>query len=385
MAKNKKSKSNGIGLIAAFVLVVAVVYVITSLALCVRAGAPVWNPLKWRTAGTAQTEPGGDVGDVGDVPELTPGEYAAIDENGNLMREGVIYTMPESLVFIGDNTIQTKAGARAATAAEKLNVGKSVTVTATVTPDNATDKRVTWSSDNPGVNVAPLSEGSNIAVVTLVSNAATVFSESAATITCKSVSNPAKLSICSVSRLATTDEIEFIADGANCPALSYNDDFTPTARIELKGGISAVRVGEVANISVSIIPANTAEFINCINAQLNVENINFDFSDYATFEAAPEFNGIYDAVLILSPYDMFCGDSSVNCDKFNNAFLRACKDTYNGLSFPVEVYVNADYIFNGVKFGSFTQKIYYNRIDFDALWVEVGGVQIGGGDIVVTP
>ena len=126
----KTNTGTGIKIVAVLVFLLAVAYVITSLAL-----GMVWNPVSWFKRDTAQTEP---VGDVGDVGELTPGAYAAIDENGNLMREGVIYTMPESLVFIGDNTIQTKAGARAATAAEKLNVGKSVTVTATVTPDNAT-------------------------------------------------------------------------------------------------------------------------------------------------------------------------------------------------------------------------------------------------------
>ncbi len=57
--------------------------------------------------------------------------------------------------------------------ASTVEVGSIVTLTATVTPDNATDKSVTWSSDNPGIasvdgsgNVTGVSAGTVIVTAT---------------------------------------------------------------------------------------------------------------------------------------------------------------------------------------------------------------------------
>lgn len=76
-------KHTGAKIIVGVAFLLAIVYVITSLALGIRAGAPVWNPLKWVNRDTVQGEQGGD--DETNDPGLTPGGYAAIDESGSLM------------------------------------------------------------------------------------------------------------------------------------------------------------------------------------------------------------------------------------------------------------------------------------------------------------
>ena len=332
------------------------------------------NPTKWNAA---QKQPG----DGDDVPELTPGGYAAIDADGNLMRSGVIYNMPESLVFIGDNTVtQPEAGSRAATTAKNLGTYKSVTVTATVTPNNATDKRVTWSSDNSGVDVAPLSDGSNIAVITLID--ASVFSENDVTITCTSVSNPAKFATCKVSRLATADEIELncsIKYTTNKTMVYVYDPASPPYKFscaaQSDSGSPGLRYGDIENIRLRVQLEWNSEFFERINYYVNSPSFNADDAGDYVFENLEIFP--------LTPYELFYS-GLVDRDKLNNAFLCACKDVYGGLTVPVEIEAEGDYVYNGVTFGTVCSisEIYY--INYSSLWVEVGGVEIGD-DIVVTP
>ncbi len=86
-AKTETAKAIGVAL---FVIVIAVAYVITSLALGIRAGAPVWNPLKWGKAGATQTQPGGDGGD--DNPVI------AVDSDGSAIKNGCTYSMGRNAI-----------------------------------------------------------------------------------------------------------------------------------------------------------------------------------------------------------------------------------------------------------------------------------------------
>ncbi|MDE5943806.1 MAG: hypothetical protein K2H30_06345 [Clostridia bacterium] len=369
-AAKKNTLQSVAGIIAAIALLLGVAYVITSLAVGIRAGAPVWNPLQWGKAGISEeVEKPDDDGD-----ELTAGDYAAIDENGNLMRSGVVYSMPASLTFIGDCTV---SAVRAAVSDVTMTDGQSVTICATVTPNSASDKRVTWTSDSQYVTVTPLSEGSNIATVTLTNYSSFVFSENAVTITCTSVIDTSKYATCSVSRLATLKEVVLRSEITPSTIAYGGDSITASAWAEAYEGISSLYFGDVKNIvidNISLVYNST--LFNKITQFLKAENIDVNFADYYG-----DCGVDAKTWQVLTPFVMFgVGSDST---KFNNAFISACKEINGDCTVDVLIAVRADYVFNGVNFGCLYSYETYT-IDFSALWVDVEDVEIGG-DIVVTP
>lgn len=97
MGKNKNKNRGGytaaekntgamVFTIALFVVIAA--YFITALALGIKAGAPVWNPLKWGKAGATQTQPGGDETDNNPV--------IAVGSDGEALRTGSAYSLRRS-------------------------------------------------------------------------------------------------------------------------------------------------------------------------------------------------------------------------------------------------------------------------------------------------
>ncbi len=390
MAKKRNNRNRGgnaaktnkrpsvVGIIAALAILLAVVYVITSLAVGIRAGAPVWNPLNWGKAGAAQEQPDGDNSDdKGD--ELTPGGYAAIDGNGRLMRSGIIYTMPKSFAFIGENEVTPKTGATPAAVVTPNS--DSVTITATVTPENASDKRVTWSSDSRYVTVTPLSDGSNIATVTLTDYSPSVFSECEARITCTSVSNPAVSDTCKVTRLATVDEVNLFAE-VKAPSLLYGYEISVETRLEGKNGPDGLCYGDISYTKTSMSIVVNTELFTAINNQLTAAGLSYDVYNQNSYECGGPNNSAL--VSINSPAEMFYDIHELDpeCAKFNNAFMRGLKATgATLLSFQVEIQVSAGYSYNGVNFGEFTTTI-TDWVNLEQLWVEVGDIDIGGDKVI---
>ena len=91
--------------------------------------------------------------------------FAYYDENGNNVTEGGTFTEQDSIEVTGV-TVNTSV---------TVDVGREVQLTANVSPDNATNKAVRWSSDNTSVAtvdekglVQGVSEGSAIITVTTV-------------------------------------------------------------------------------------------------------------------------------------------------------------------------------------------------------------------------
>ncbi|HCK87860.1 MAG TPA: hypothetical protein DHW39_03520, partial [Erysipelotrichaceae bacterium] len=80
-----------------------------------------------------------------------------------------------------------------------LNVGQTSVLTATVLPENTTDKTVTWSTDNE--EVAAVDENGTVTAV----------SEGTATITVTSNSNPEVTAVCTVTVYSPLHTVEFVA------------------------------------------------------------------------------------------------------------------------------------------------------------------------------
>ena len=99
----------------------------------------------------------------------------------------------------------------------KLVVGKTLTLSETVLPDNATNKSVTWESDDE--DVATVNSSGKVTAV----------AEGTATITVKSVADPTKSTTCTVTvtdgsiDLSTTGEITFGSWSTSILGSSYGD------------------------------------------------------------------------------------------------------------------------------------------------------------------
>ncbi|MDE7182587.1 MAG: Ig-like domain-containing protein [Clostridia bacterium] len=360
MAKNTANKEKVYGLIVKAIAVIIaaaiVAYISTSAALS------TWNPMKWKAAHqtlTASTN-GDDEGNGGDEEQLgTVGEVVAIDENGNKLRSGRTYTMPQGVTFLNASSanVQTPAG-------------DSVTVRATIKPLNADDQRVTWESDNPEtVTVTPTKEGSLTATITKKSNL-----DNTVTITCRSVDNPEVFATCKVDQLVNGRDVELIGyvDG-NPEKLVFGNTYNVNGYWDFKPGCGTI-AGETANVVWNL--SLDIGFIREIDKQLKAlgtsyvfEGDDWTFGENTGAEVFPE-----------TPKAMFCGSNDVTADTFNRAFKLAVK-SYTGAH--AQIAVEADYSYKG--------KVYRDGIaiidckfDVSNIWVGVDDVELGDGFIFGT-
>ncbi|MDE6868973.1 MAG: hypothetical protein K2J83_07540 [Clostridia bacterium] len=129
-AKTNKRPS-AVGIIAALAILLAVVYVITSLAVGIRAGAPVWNPLNWGNAAPATSDGGDNSNDNDDNgDELTPGGNVlnVIESNGIMPLSEQIPVEDYAVYGISEET------------------ENAYLITMIIEPENAVDKRLIWST-----------------------------------------------------------------------------------------------------------------------------------------------------------------------------------------------------------------------------------------------
>lgn len=122
----------------------------------------------------------------------TPVNITVTTEDGSYQATCAVTVNPVPVSSVGLN--KTSA---------KLVIGKTLTLEATVSPDNATNKSVTWESDD--TDVATVNSSGKVTAV----------AEGTATITVKSVADPTKSATCTVTvtdgsiNLSTTGEISF--------------------------------------------------------------------------------------------------------------------------------------------------------------------------------
>ena len=116
-----------------------------------------------------------------------------------------------------------------------LKVGTSETLTATITPSNATNKNVSWTSSN--VSVATVNQGGRI----------TAISKGTVTITASAKDGSGKTASCTVSAFSFTSPIDISANGrANCYIVSAAGTYSfPATK-----GNSSESVGPVASAEV---------------------------------------------------------------------------------------------------------------------------------------
>ena len=123
---------------------------------------------KWEDAGTTSV---GAVGENTFKATFTPTDTANYKTVTGVSVTVTVKAAPKTDVAVTSVTLNTTS--------TPLTVGKTLTLTATVMPDNATDKTVTWTSSNPGVatvengRVTAIAEGTTIITATAGGKSAT--------------------------------------------------------------------------------------------------------------------------------------------------------------------------------------------------------------------
>ena len=118
-----------------------------------------------------------------------------------------------------------------------LTVGGTATLEATITPDNATDKTITWTSSAPSV-------------ATVENGVVTAVKEGTATITVASKENPALTASCEVTVNPYVDTTPGTGDGTETSPYSADRAYAKTAELEKNGVISNVYVtGVISSVT----------------------------------------------------------------------------------------------------------------------------------------
>ena len=177
--------------------------------------------------GTGNEENGGIVfdGSIGTVygsvtlqEDLTIGEGESLKlDSGASLNTGEYTLKVDGGTLTGDVTgtvIYKVTGVSLNKTSTELTVGQSETLTATITPDNATNKNVTWSSDNQ--NVATVDANGNVTAVGAGTAQITVTTaDGSFTDTCQVTINAATVSVTGV----TLDKAELTLTEGNSEAL----------------------------------------------------------------------------------------------------------------------------------------------------------------------
>jgi len=294
-----KSNHTGAKLIAAIALLLAVAYVITSLALGMQ-----WNPIKW-------FKKDGDVPTVPDVsyddPDVAYGQYGYL----------LVSTSDSSPVALSSATRQ-------------VNGKATDVVTATVTPVDSDIFGVVWTSSNAeSVAVTPI-EGDNLSARLTCTK---VFNEPI-TITCQVYSTNVLTATCRVdclARLNSEYDIDFNVrengEGAAVSQLGFGKTYEVCPDI-----ISQIYDGTVwGNLRVTEWILNlSSEVITSLNEVLN-RNYDWDCSfDNVT-------NGV--GTLYSTPLQCFAA-GMFDAEVFRKAFAQVCygKDDCGEIDATIEYY-----------------------------------------------
>ena len=147
---------------------------------------------------------------IGEDESLTPGDGASLDANGHkVIVDGG--TLGESLAeSLGDSVIYKVTKVELNKTSLTLDVGDEETLISTITPDNATEKSVTWESSAPGVATVDTS-GKVIAV-----------SAGTATITVTAADGSEEKAVCTVTVTAATVSVTGVTLSQTQAHLYYN-------------------------------------------------------------------------------------------------------------------------------------------------------------------
>lgn len=274
-----------------------------------------------------------------------------VDGNGNVMKAGTVYAMPSNITFY-----TAKSGS------------SSVKVKATITPHNADDKSVTWTSDAPDiVSVAPSPDDPLTATITKLRTLV----DGRVTITCRSVDNPSKYAECIIDQLIGSDVLELVGSiNGNPSELVFGNSYTVSAYWnDITPGVGTIK-GDTDNVRWSL--NLTYAFMQKVDEHLAGTGYTLTGED-----------GCFDTTgvtgtLFATPYGFYMGPP---CDSetFNHAFKLAMKET----DVHATLTIHADYTYKGRIYHSGSVDIPV-KFSLSGIWIGVDGVEIDQDNVLFT-
>ena len=215
---------------------------------------------------------------IGEGESLTIGEGASLDTNGktitvesggklegNIPTNGVVYKVTG--VTLSETTLT-------------LDVGESDTLTATITPSNATDQNVTWSSDNE--SVATVDQNGR---VTAVGTGST-------TITATAADGSGKSAECSVTvKEAANVPVESVSLDKTSLGLTEGETAQLTATVEPEDASNKNVTWESSNTNVATVNNGEVTAVSAGTATITVTTVDGGKTDTCTVtvrEEAPD-------------------------------------------------------------------------------------------------
>ncbi|MDE6304034.1 MAG: Ig-like domain-containing protein, partial [Paramuribaculum sp.] len=266
----------------------------------------------------------------------------------------------------------------------ELKVGETATLTATVLPDNATDKSVTWSSSNPDVATVN-ADG----MITAIAVGETVISATCgeATAECKVTVNP----VAAESVMLDKEAVEMkVGETAKLTATVMPDNTTDktvtwassnpnVATVNADGVITAIAMGEaVITATCGDVTAECKVIVNPVNAT----GINLNFTDVTLYYP----DGMIQLEATVLPAD--CDNNTVTWASEDNSIASVSDNgfviaTGLGVTYIYATTVNAD----GTKIQAFCKVTVITNSGIDAaeanepiitlnpMTINVGGVE----------
>ncbi|MGN0806246.1 MAG: hypothetical protein ACI4MC_04335, partial [Candidatus Coproplasma sp.] len=285
------------------------------------------------------------------------------DENGNEMLSAMSYAMPRVM------------------AVSELEEGTvaQVTLSATVTPNNATDKAVDWSvkfSDgfdaSDYLTIEPTYDGSDVAVLTCLQPF-----ETTAIVTVEARTDSTKKSQCYVDYLCDFDAMDLNLNWDN--NIVFGQDCT------MDISFSCYTIGTVeGDLDYGDLYLELESgVVNALSEQLG-----FEFTPDSPMLC--EGFGYEDGFIynLTSPYACFASNSGIDEQTFNEAFTKAVYYGCGELDYHARLYFTAKYSYRGetVEIVPVTHDG-YERItvtfSLEGLFIPVDDVEIDNGDIVI--
>ena len=283
------------------------------------------------------------------------------DDSGNVMRSEMVYAMPTAMTI---SELQDETVAR-------------ITVTATVSPENATDATINWSikfdddTDTDGyLSLTPTYYGANTAILTCYKPF-----DYTAIITATSNYDTTKTATCYVDYLYEFDPIDLNITWDN---IVFNKENSVTINYDFCGYGTVEGDFEYGDLYIEL----DGGVVNAISNRLGFEFIPTPkiLSDGYT-SGGITFN-------VPSPYACFAAGSGIDETKFNEAFTRAI---YFGCGedcdYHAIIHFTAKYSYMGEEVK--TEHVWhdgYERISVDfsleGLVIPVEDITINNGDIV---
>lgn len=319
-------------------------------------------------------------------PEKDPTEEIVVLDGVVYGSDGEVVDFTDELKTISPRTVAFYSTSLRATGNYLVETSE-ITLTAKIKPDNADDKRVTWTSTNPeAVSVTASDEDSRIAVVKYIQD----FTEQVI-IRATSVDNPEAYAETTVDCIVPVENVKcrfMNSDGAGTNIFQLGSTYSCVVGSSTSGG----SVKGTYEISEGIFYSNQSAYTSHYSSSnplkkasvvLNM-GLMFSFSgNVFTLPSTP--SAVFNVISVLTAYEFSQDEISLAVEEYDNIFKNVCHSSTNFPAF-YRPEIKFNYMYNGVLVNSGTASVSGNLLcDVSNIWTSVEDITVSGGGAVLMP